>query len=363
MRLVLMGTGPFAVPSFERIRETHEILAVIYRPEKSQSHVKKGPPPSPVRLWAEQHGLPVFAPSTMNSSESIAWLHSMPADLMVVCDYGQILSSECLGATRLGGINLHGSLLPRHRGAAPVQWSILTGDVEAGVSVIHMTPGLDAGPILARASTRIGSDENAWELERRLSELGKEPTLRSIELLSSLKPGDPPLGSPQDKSRATKAPRLAKADGLLDPRYAVRYLDRQIRGLQPWPGTYMNVHFASGTELRMIVSRSTSIVCTIANLAPDVLGSWEIGTLVYGKKAQSLAHSLSLQDPIHLGILVPDGILNLHTVQPAGKREMSAEEFVRGYARQEWMRIGFSNEPHPLLESMIRMESQNEAAR
>ncbi len=181
MRMVLMGTGPFAVPSFESLRNRNaEIAAVVCRPEIQSPSAKKGPPPGPVRLWAESHGLPVHTPQSINDLGSVEWLRSLHVDLFVVCDYGQILSSDCLSAARLGGINLHGSLLPRHRGAAPVQWTILSGDRYAGVTVIHMTPGLDAG-LFSLAKKRIFFPARMRNNSRPVSARSelKPPRLRS----------------------------------------------------------------------------------------------------------------------------------------------------------------------------------------
>ena len=169
MRLILMGTGPFAVPSFDAIRaQGHEIICVVTRPSVASSG-KKDPPVSPVRQWASDHDLSIVDPISINDPATIQWLASLHADLMVVCDYGQILSKAALATTGLGGINLHGSLLPRHRGAAPVQWSILAGDARTGVSIIHMTPTLDGGPILHQSATDIGNTENSEQLEARLN--------------------------------------------------------------------------------------------------------------------------------------------------------------------------------------------------
>jgi len=156
MKLVLMGTGPFAVPSFRQIaRSNCEILAVVTKAPVDKPTRDKEPLESPVMSWAKDAGLPIVTPGSINDLEAVQWLGALKPDLLVVCDYGQILSNEALSQARLGGINLHGSLLPRHRGAAPVQWSILSGDSLAGVSVIHMTPKLDAGPVLEQRSREI----------------------------------------------------------------------------------------------------------------------------------------------------------------------------------------------------------------
>ncbi len=382
MRLILMGTGPFAVPCFERLRsQGAEISVVISRPEVSSPNAKKGPPPSPVRLWAESHGLPTASPASINTEESLAWLQELKPDLLLVCDYGEILSQEVLKAPRLGGINLHGSLLPRHRGAAPVQWSILSGDLVAGVSVIHMTPGLDAGPVLTTRSTEILAGENAGELEVRLSQLGTEATCDAIEILENWQPDTPSPGTSQDKSLATKAPRLAKGDGLLNPSYPARIIDRQIRGLQPWPGVFANLLTSNGSSIRLIIQRARPLV--IPNLksillsrgpgvSPGVVSAspgetpgplsdkaLPDGTLLFCATLKEMQSEFPELQGIELAIVLPDGLLALETVQPAGKRSMSASGFARGYAKLEWMRIEMPTGPHPLLERMVSMESRS----
>src|SRR5690349_12967409 len=157
-----------------------------------------------MQVAAEELGLTVWQPETVNSPESCAELESLGADLLVVCDYGEILKPAALAATRLGGVNLHGSLLPKYRGAAPVQWAVLNGDAETGITVIQMTPGLDAGPILGVDRTAIDPDETAGELEARLAERGAGLTLRVVDQLAA-GTATPVM---QDKSQASKAPRL-----------------------------------------------------------------------------------------------------------------------------------------------------------
>ncbi|MFN7447915.1 MAG: methionyl-tRNA formyltransferase [Pirellula sp.] len=359
MRLILMGTGPFAVPSFQGLRvQGHDVAAVVTRPEVPSANTKKPTPISPVRSWAESCSLTVTSPASINSVESIEWLRSLQADLLVVCDYGQILSSECLSVSRLGGINLHGSLLPRHRGAAPVQWSILSGDQNAGVSIIHMTPGLDAGPVIVQESTQIAPTENAFRLESRLSTLGTKATLHAVDLLQNWNPASTEsIGLPQDKSQATKAPRLSKADGALVADSLLKYLDRQIRGLYPWPGCYGNLIFPNGQALRVIVHEASPLPIDTALLPASVRDAWDIGRLIYGEKAKQLQNHLDSQEDISLGLIAIDGLLLLKSLQPAGKKQMTADEFLRGYSRMEWIRLAPLLEPNSLLARMKLLET------
>jgi methionyl-tRNA formyltransferase len=179
LRIVVMGTGPFAVPMFRAILESsHPVVAVVTRP----AHAPAGrrPPPNPMRDAAARAGVPILDPERINDPESIAAVRGLSPDLLVVCDYGQILSPAALAVAPYGGINLHGSLLPRHRGAAPVQWAILAGDATTGASVIHMTPALDAGNVIVAKETPINAAETAPQLEQRLAGMGVAAVLEAI---------------------------------------------------------------------------------------------------------------------------------------------------------------------------------------
>lgn len=354
LKLVLMGTGPFAVPSFRQIaRSRHSILAVVTKPPVEKPSRDKEPPESPVMSWAKESGLRVVTPSSINEPDSLQWLYSLKPDLLIVCDYGQILSNEALSMARLGGINLHGSLLPRHRGAAPVQWSILSGDQTAGVSVIHMTPKLDAGPVLEQRARDIEPDESADGLEVRLSQLGVEPTLMAIDTLADACTlgDDLQSGIPQDRQLATKAPRLKKSDGQLDFRYPVEWIDRQIRGLQPWPGVFGNLLNAQGKSVRMVIHKAHPYL-----VASEVLSEKGLkpGQIVFSDVASGL--SLTIEQPKQwVAVVAKNGLLILETMQIAGKSPMQSAGFVSGYSKQPSLYFETPTEPHPLLEKMMAM--------
>ena len=359
LKLVLMGTGPFAVPSFGKIaRSGHTIVSVVTKPPVARASRDKELLDSPVMNWARQEGLSVATPVSINDPTSIQWLGELKPDLLVVCDYGQILSNEALATARLGGINLHGSLLPRHRGAAPVQWSILAGDAQAGVSVIHMTPKLDAGPVLEQRATPIGEHENAQELEVRLSELGIEPTLLAIDTLArdalareSSQAIDRVVGIPQARELTTKAPRLKKTDGQLDFRYRLAWIDRQIRGLQPWPGAYGNLVNAQGKSVRMVIHKAHRADVDSGKLAENGLAP---GLIVFSDAAPKL--SLTVEHPKQwVAVVAQDGLLVLETIQMAGKSPMSSGGFVSGYGKQVGLHFEIPTESHPLLEKMMAL--------
>lgn len=351
-KLILMGTGPFAVPGFDAIwtRSPEWIDLVITKPG-SASQGKGKPPINPVWEWAKSRNLPIEQPLSINDPTTCRMLEGRQADLFVVCDYGQILSREALTASRLGGVNLHGSLLPRHRGAAPVQWAILSGDDVSGVTVIHMTPRLDGGPILSRASSTLLPSENAAELEHRLSELGVVPLLESLQYLAKWEPpttessgNDIELGEKQDAAMATKAPRLQKGHGQLDFRQPALKIDRQVRGLSPWPGTFAELSLGEGKSMRV------SVVKGYGFQQESLPGTEvEVGTMVWGAK---LAAWPASPQNLELVVRASDGWFAIELIQPAGKRVLTAKEFLMGYQRNPVMQFALPAEPNPLYAMM-----------
>lgn len=335
MRIVVMGTGPFAVPTCQQLlADGHQIPLVVTRPVADPKAKKL--PPRPVFDWAKQAGIQIFEPPSINTPESVSNVASHSPDLLFVCDYGQILSNACLEAARLGGINLHGSVLPRHRGAAPVQWCLLRGDAFAGVTVIHMTPRMDAGPAIAVAKTEIEEDETAETLEPRLAKLGVEATQQAIQKLSDWD-GQTPLGEVQDKSLVTKAPRFAKADGQLDFRLPAAYLVRLVRACQPWPGTYAELSWERGKQMRLIVRAARAVdPQSLAGLSESAAGrATELAHMPPGTVASLTAEEAGQAAAAPwlrmLAVSTPAGLFLVGRLQPAGKREMDADEFLRGH--------------------------------
>lgn len=300
MRLIFLGTGGFAVPALRALwASAHEVALVVVRPAKG----RRTEPPAPMHLAAEDLGAPIWLPESVNLPESQQRLRDLAADLLVVCDYGEILRSETLATTRLGGINLHGSLLPKYRGAAPVQWAILRGETEIGNTVIQMTPGLDAGPCLGQQHVAIDPDETAGELEGRLAELGARLVLDAVDRLAA----GTAQPVPQQKSAATKAPRLKKEDGLIDWSRPAHEIKNQVRALQPWPRTFTFWQRGAGEPLRLNIDRVQFA---------DERGSPPGTVLAVGER---------------LVVTTGDGALEILELQPAGKRRMAAAEFMRGH--------------------------------
>jgi methionyl-tRNA formyltransferase len=307
MRLVMMGTGPFGVPTFRGLYATHHtVVALMTSPLKDHRPGRPGTVVSPTRDVAHEHRAAIFDPEDVNSPESQARLAEMDADLFVVCDYGQILSAAVLAASRLGGINLHASLLPKYRGAAPINWAVYHGETETGVSVIHMTPSIDAGPIIGQAATPIEPDETAVELEARLSEIGAWLVVRAIDTLKSGRVE----ALPQDPTLASKAPRLKRTDGLIDWNRPAAAIRNHVRAMEPWPKTYTFWHRASGPPVRLIIGPVTVLPETPPETAP--------GTVIEAMRDR-------------LVISTGEGAILVQGVQPAGKRLLSVREFLNGH--------------------------------
>ena len=301
MRIIVLGTGPFAVPALRVLHASqHSIVCAVSRPPRGRRAQA-----APVTVAAESLGIETWTPETVNCDESRARLAAMQADLLVVCDYGEILKPPALAVARLGGINLHGSLLPKYRGAAPVQWAVLSGDTETGNTVIQMTPGLDAGPCLGLQRITIDPDETAGELEARMAEQGAELVLQIVGQLES-GAAQPVV---QDKSQATKAPRLTKEHGQIDWLRSAQEIKNQIRALQPWPRAYTSWQREAGESIRLILHRAEiDDSSSPADTAPGTV-------LATGSEFL---------------VATGDGTLRIEQVQPAGKRAMTAEEFLRG---------------------------------
>ena len=331
LRILVMGTGPFAVPMFEALRDSpHELVAVVTRPD----HAPPGrrPPPNPMRAAALAAGLPILDPERVNDPESVAALTSLRPDLFVVCDYGQILSRDLLTVPPLGGINLHGSLLPRHRGAAPVQWAILAGDADSGVSVIHMTPALDAGNVIGAVSTPIGPHETAAELERRLAELGRAAVIEAIGKLEAATAAGSAAGVPQDAARATRAPRITKADGIVNWEHDAARIERMRRALEPWPRATTFFERGDGVRQRLVLEE-----IAVADAAAVADASAAGGAGVAG----AVPGTVLVADGERLMVACGGGTaVEILRLVPEGRRSMSAAEFLRGSPLRVGSRLG-----------------------
>ena len=314
MRIIMLGTGPFAVPTFRRLKSAgYDLPLLVTRPAKPLAG--RGPAPvHPMRQAAEEMGIRVLAPPTVNSEEALAELAAHSPDLLVVCDYGEILKPATLAVARLGGINLHASLLPKYRGAAPINWAMYHGEAETGDTVIHMTPQLDAGPTIGQCRTPIGATETAVELEARLADLGADLVRETIVKLESgvVEP------IAQDNMQATKAPRLKKADGLVDWSRTAIELFNQLRAFQPWPQMY-TFWQRPGKEVLRLILHGVEVAPAPADALPGMVLVDEAGGLL---------------------VATGSGALRLLSLQPAGKRTLTAAELLRGYPIVPGERLG-----------------------
>jgi methionyl-tRNA formyltransferase len=321
MRLIVLGTGPFAVPTLRTLAASrHEVAFVITRPPKGREATA-----SPLQRAGESLNLPTWSPETVNSADSQRRFASLSPDVLVVCDYGEILRPETLATARLGGINLHGSLLPKYRGAAPVQWAILRGETETGNSVIQMTPGLDAGPILAQQRMPIDPDEDAERLEARLAMTGAELVLHVLDALES--GSARPIA--QSAELASKAPRLKKEQGMIDWSRPAREIKNQIRALRPWPRAFTFWYRPSGDALRLNIDRVHVPAGEIA-----------VTSATTSAAATPLVPGTIISASERLLVAAGDGPLEILELQPAGKRSMPADAFLRGYHPQPGQQLG-----------------------
>ncbi|MDA7979052.1 MAG: methionyl-tRNA formyltransferase [Pirellulales bacterium] len=318
LNIIIMGTGPFAVPLFEALAASRHLLCALITQPTRPVVGNKPPPVNPMRQVAERFDIQVLTPQSVNTGESRKELERFSPDLFVVADYGQILKPETLAVARLGGVNLHGSLLPKYRGAAPINWAIYNGETETGVTVIQMTPRIDAGPTIAQAVLAIGAEETAEDLEPRLAILGAGLIRESVDKLAE----DPQSVRPLSQSPAdvTRAPRLKKTDGEIDWSRTAQQVSNQWRAMQPWPKCYSHWLRAEGQPLRLIFGPLKTV--KTEGLPPGQPGE-----------------VTSVRDDEIVIATGAEAVL-AHALQPAGKRMLTVAEFLNGYSLQPGDRFG-----------------------
>jgi methionyl-tRNA formyltransferase len=298
-KIVFMGSPDFALRTLQSLHENYPLVGVVTQPDRAAGRGRELKPP-PVKTLALELGIPVIQPEKLRHPEALEQLHAWSPDVIVVAAFGQILRQDVLDLPQFGCINVHASLLPRWRGAAPINAAILHGDEETGVTIMRMDAGLDTGPILSQRAVRIEPDETAGSLFGKLSTLGADLLLDTLPgyLAGEIVP------RPQLDEGATYAPMLKKEEGRLDFSRPARELERKVRAFNPWPGTYFDW---DGTLLK--VHRAGSIP---------------------GKKREG-------ERVIHNGLPAvgtAEGLLVLEEVQPAGKKSMPGKAFLVG--AREW---------------------------
>jgi methionyl-tRNA formyltransferase len=298
-RIIFMGTPDFSVPTLKALHENqHDVLAVVTQPDRPKGRGRRLVP-HPVKEVASTMGYPVLQPHGVKEPWFIEKIIALDPDLFVVVAYGRILPGSFLSLPRLGGINIHASLLPKYRGPAPVQWAIINGEQETGVTTMWMDEGMDTGDILLSAKVSIGADDTSWGLHRRLAEVGAQLLIETLAKLKS----ENLLGTPQDKSGATYAPLLKKKDGRIDWTKDAKSLDAFVRGMNPWPGAFT---FLSGKRLKVLQAK-------------DLQGSAKErpGTVLEGF-------------PGDFNVATGRGILALKEVQLESAKRLPAKDFLRG---------------------------------
>ena len=296
-----MGTPDFAVPSLEAlIGAGHEIVGVFTQPDKPKNRGMKLQPP-PVKVCALAHDIPVHQPVKMKDGTALALIQDLAPELIVVAAYGRILPQEILDWPKYGCINVHSSLLPKYRGAAPIHWAILNGEKESGVTIMQMALALDAGDILSQVSTPIDPDETVETLHDRLAELGAELLVQTVKDIEA----GTVTPVPQDESRSTYAPMLSRALSPMDFTRPARALHDQVRGLIPWP--------AAVTELNGVRCKVFS-----TTVAPETTGKVPGTVLQADKKGLKLACGQGT-------------VLQINELQPDGGKRMKAPDYLRGH--------------------------------
>ncbi len=304
LRLVLMGSGRFALPTFLSLFESdHEVVGLFTQPDRTgRGHHRHA---HPLKEEAVARGTPVFQPENVNKPDPLTRLRELNADLCVVAAYGQILSEQLIEIPKFGAINLHASLLPKFRGAAPVHYAILNGETETGVTIFQIEPKLDAGPVLSVVKTPIGPKETTGELEIRLAELAAPLTQKIIDQIET--------GTveqiPQHLAEVTRAPRLKKSAGAIDWTRSGVEIERHVRAMQPWPGPF--------TFLVQVGRQPTRLI--VLDVQPtDINASSDPGRIVIAEGQRLIVRT-------------GEGCVEITRLRPEGKREMTADEFLRGH--------------------------------
>ncbi|KKO45980.1 methionyl-tRNA formyltransferase [Arsukibacterium ikkense] len=316
LRIIFAGTPDFAARHLQAlINSDHQIVAVYSQPDRPAGRGQKLQP-SAVKQLAMQHQLPVYQPKSLKKAEAQAELAALNADVMVVVAYGLILPLAVLQSPRLGCINVHGSLLPRWRGAAPIQRAIWAGDQQTGITIMQMDQGLDTGPMLSKVRCDIGATDTSASLYERLAGLGPKSLLDALAQLPALQA----QAQAQNDSEACYAEKLHKDEGLLDFTKSAEALSREIRAFNPWPASYLQ-------------------------LPQGTVKIWQASW--YSTDHRAAAGDIVAASKKGIEIACADGVLVLTTLQPPGKKPMAAADFLNG--RADWFAVGRNVLATPLL--------------
>lgn len=307
LKIIFAGTPEFAAGHLAVLLKTnHQVVGVLTPPDKPAGRGNKLTP-SPVKLLAQQHQIPIFQPTTLKKEENHQWIKDQNADLMVVVAYGFILPKAVLEIPRLGCLNVHGSLLPRWRGAAPIQRSIWAGDAEAGVTIMQMDEGLDTGDMLYKAACPITAEDTSATLYKKLALIGPDALIHTLDLLTSQQC----IAEKQDDSLANYAEKLSKEEAHIDWRLPAEQIERCIRAFNPWPMSYFIV------QEQLIKVWKANVIAEAHNEKP--------GTILEANKNG-------------ICIATGNGKLNITQLQPPGKKAMGAQDLLN--SRRDWFNLG-----------------------
>lgn len=306
MRIVFMGTPDFAVPSLQALIDAgHDVCAVYTQPDKPQGRKQILTAP-PVKTLALAHDIPVFQPNTLKNEDEQARLRELAPEVIIVVAYGKLLPKAVLDIPPHGCINVHGSLLPRWRGAAPIQWAVIAGDEMAGVTTMQMAEGLDTGDMLLTYETKVGEKETAGELFDRLAQSGAELLTQTLVKLDEITP------RPQDDAQSCYAHMLDKQMAVIDWSKSAHEIDCLIRGLNPWP---IALTALSGERLKVFAAEKAA-------------GNGEPGTVLEADPKKGLT------------VACGEGALGLTEIQLVGGKRMKATDFLRGHAIEVGTKLG-----------------------
>jgi methionyl-tRNA formyltransferase len=301
LRIVFFGTPDFAVPTLEALYSSrHPVVGVVTQPDRARGRGHHSQP-GPIKQVAATHRSTILQPTRLRDDEFLDALKALAPDLGVVAAYGRILTDAVLGIPTRGLINVHASLLPKYRGAAPIHRAVMAGDTLTGVTIMRVVKALDAGPMISTTAHPIGEHETSAEVERELARIGAGTLVQAVDALAAGTASE----TPQDEAEATYAHKIEKADGIIDWSRSARHIHNQIRGLHPWPHAYSDLLGERIILLRSEVERELP-----AAQAPP-------GTVLDA-------------DPNRFTVQTGDGVLRLLTLQREGRRPLTAREFLAG---------------------------------
>lgn len=305
MNIVFFGTSEFAIPAFrELLNSRHKVLALVTQPDREKGRKLKLSP-SPTKILALTKDIPVYQPEDVSGGESVSRLRKLNADIFVVVAFGQILKKVVLAIPKLYAINLHGSILPRYRGAAPTNWAIINGEHRTGVTIIRMNENMDEGDIISKQEVAIDADDTNITLSEKLSELGAKTLLGVIDSIETNKGIN---FVKQESGAATLAPKLKKEDGLINWNEEAVRINNKVRGLLPWPGAYTNY---KGKVLKILQSEL-------------------VNDTVIGKMAEP-GEVVDIIKNVGIVVRTGSGNLAIKYLQLEGKKVLDADSFVRGH--------------------------------